>query len=145
MAAETQPVTNLEQLAKAGNWDELSKQAIAKTLSWVEAGEKFVSEQAPLVVNEAIRWGMAKCVMAMILFAVICGAGWFLLRWGQRMVRDSKLSSQDKEFGVGIMWFFRFVFLAIGTIGISYWAYRLCYIWCAPRLYLIETLREMCK
>lgn len=55
---------------------ELLTEGIKEVLGWVEATGDFAAEQAPLVVNEVIRWGLVTS-----LYDVIIGLMFLILTW----------------------------------------------------------------
>jgi len=47
-------------------------QSLDRVEKWVESGESFINEQAPLVVQDIINWGVYGLGIAAIVATVIC-------------------------------------------------------------------------
>lgn len=104
--------------------------SLTKILEWAEAGETFVVEQAPLVVQEMIAWGVMRGSLGIALGVFLMVAGlliaFLIERRGDQPDRILHLMSALP----GLMGFF----IAVSSIG------NLMKVLTAPRLYVIDQL-----
>jgi len=107
-------------------------------MSWVEQGKEFVSEQAPLVVDEIIRWGVVKNVGLSVVFLVMVLCATLYLCRAHRIFKEGK----DDE----IVFFGSIISLVLGAVGVfgSIAAIeKLAFVLTAPRLYVLEQLGDL--
>ena len=107
-------------------------------MSWVEQGKEFVSEQAPLVVDEIIRWGVVKNVGLSVVFLVMVLCATLYLREAHRLFKKD----DEDEFTVcGAI--FSVVLVVVGVIGSIAAIEKLAFVLTAPRLYVLEQLGDL--
>ena len=123
--------------------DEITKKAleefVQKMLSAVEQGATFTAEQAPLVVQEWLRWQMVEAlVIATILLILSVGSSLFS-RWCWSNKR--KDPTRDWEFGS--------VFLIGAAIGFALFSLvvymEALKIYLAPRVVVLEKFVDLLK
>ena len=118
--------------------------------NWLESGAGFVGEQVPLIIDEIIWWGLASHSFLALLFAGIYGVCWYVGHRANKFFikssieyekNKSKSLQTDCEWGmagwilgkyVGLFWLI-FVFTNL---------YQVVFILCAPRLYVLEQVKE---
>lgn len=123
----------------------LTEQGMEKALAYIEATESFVAEQAPLLVQEVLRYGLvSESIPATILAVLVVGFGtgsWFSFK-ELRKDHSKYLKDHDKD----LFGFFGVITAAI-SLGCFICLYRMAFtlakIIFAPRLYLIETLSAL--
>ena len=107
-------------------------------MSWVEQGKEFVSEQAPLVVDEIIRWGVAKSVGLSVVFLLMILCATLYLRKAHRLFKKD----DEDEFTVcGAI--LSVVLVVVGVIGSIAAIEKLAFVLTAPRLYVLEQLGDL--
>ena len=115
----------------------LTEQGLAKALAYIETTESFVVEQAPLLVQEVLKYGLFTSLFWAGFWALIFGGVmWCAVKLYQMLVMEDK----DNEF-IGVM------------VGIfpGGWCLAGCFvnlfeamkISIAPRLYLLERLDSL--
>lgn len=90
-------------------------------------------EQLPLLVQEILKWGM-------ISAAFWTGFGLLLLAGGIGLVRASLYGRGDESTGVGGL-----LMITAGLFAIGWNTYNLLYIYTAPRLYLLDQIKDLIK
>lgn len=109
-------------------------------LQWAKETKDFVSEQAPLVVREAIAYGRAleTWESAALLIGLITGLV-FLKRNYNKAGFGLQVSSHDIKTVAG------FILTAVGGVGTLIQTPDLIKVWFAPRIYLLEWAAELLK
>lgn len=114
--------------------------------SWVESTKDFALEQAPLVVNEIVMWGIGKYSFSVLLGLIFLVISFFSIR--SAVNNKQVYFDQDngdiptKRFFIllsGIISFIPGVLLFLINI------YHLIFVLCAPRLYVIKTIADLFK
>lgn len=120
--------------------DELNKRLLEgfdKAQEYVKAGGDFVAEQAPLVVQEVLRWGLSSHIFWALLCVGFCVAIPLVYRWGYNFC---KRHDAVDEMMVAVTFILSSIGEIIFTISCLYHLYMIVYILVAPRLYILETL-----
>lgn len=112
-----------------------------KLLDYVEQTGDFVVEQAPLVVQEMITWGITHCVfwiiiVSIVLLPIIAICGYFF-RIGVKDDWDVDYCIPSGMVG-GVSLIFWFLVIASNI-------YDLLYIYFAPRLFILDQLKGLIK
>lgn len=112
-----------------------------KLLDYVEQTGDFVVEQAPLVVQEMITWGITHCVfwiiiVSIVLLPIIAICGYFF-RIGVKDDWDFDYCIPSGMVG-GVSLIFWFLVIASNI-------YDLLYIYFAPRLFILDQLKGLIK
>ena len=114
----------------------LTEQGLAKALTYIEATESFVVEQAPLLVQEVLRYGLFNSLFWAVFWAVAFGGViWCAVKVHKMMQGDG----DDAFLGVAIGIFPGGGCLA-GCFGNLFEAAKISI---APRLYLLEKLDSL--
>lgn len=134
--------------------EQLTEEALAKALQWVEATEQFVAQQAPLLVEEIVWWGWISYMLGMAIGALLIALGWlgfYIARrawvWGEKREDEDGCLTDSQEFrvfscffggmlGGGLMNGIGFTMFCTNLSGVLYVA-------AAPRLYVIEQLGRL--
>jgi hypothetical protein len=112
---------------------------------WAESTKDFVSEQAPLVVQEVIRWGIAQNIFWTLLFAILMilvTITWLYIRKSWKW--DTSVGDGRDWFPVGF--FLNGICVLINFVMFTFLSsavYNLVYIWVAPRLYVLDQLATL--
>lgn len=121
------------------DWNGLGKEAINEILEWAKGAKEFVSEQAPELVREILAWGFWSSAIVAIVCAILVPV---LLVLAYKLGKDSL----ERETPLA---FFSCMVLSIScflcTIALSMNAYQAFYVSIAPRMYLLECLRDLVK
>ena len=116
----------------------LTEQGLAKALSYIEATGTFVVEQAPLLVQEVLAYGLASSIMAALIFSVMGVA------MGYGTYRGCKAANEDDcdeaALLIGILGGGTVIGLAIALVQDAFVIAKIVF---APRLYLLETLSDL--
>lgn len=115
----------------------LTEQGLAKALAYIETTESFVVEQAPLLVQEVLRYGLFNALFWAGFWAVaVGGVMWCAVKLYQMLVREDK----DNEF-IGVM---VGIFPGGGCLVVCFVnLFEAMKIGIAPRLYLLERLDSL--
>lgn len=105
-------------------------------LSWVQSSKNFMTEQAPLLVQEILYYGMASsCLWSFLWLVLLC-----LGVWGTRL--------NYKQIQ-GEYYLVQFILCLFGSIAVALFFVMsmttTVKIYFAPRLYLIEYLSSLIK
>ncbi len=112
----------------------IDEQAATQLINYLNSGLDFASQQAPLVADEILRWGMMSGAVLLVL-GLICLAvivKFFI----------PNLKEQRDQDGV---WLTLFLFSIIPIIMICANTYTILQIWVAPRLYLLDYITHSVK
>jgi len=121
------------------NMNEELQKELAENLStiteYVKQGAGFVQEQAPLLVQEMINYGIGSNIFRLIMAIVILGVGF----WGfTNNSRDNKLNFDEVGLVVtGVLGF------GLGSIMFLISSSTLMQIFLAPRLYILDQLKGL--
>jgi hypothetical protein len=116
--------------------EELQKKlagSLDKVIGAVEAGLDLAGKEAPLVVSEILNYGL-------MLNSVLIGVGCFILIIGLFLVR---LEFSPKNKCTGLPGMFAIVCFVFSTVSIVTHFLHLMKIWLAPRLYVLDQLRNL--
>lgn len=119
--------------------------SLDKVAQYVEATETFAAEQAPLVVEEIIRWGWIKElpeVVVLFCLGIALAVASFIV-YSKYKKKDVKAMTGDQVFGwhAGFWGPMATALLVWGIMIVELFDVARPLI--APRLYVIEVLRRM--
>jgi hypothetical protein len=123
-------------------------ESIDQVQQYIEGGANFVAEQVPLVVQEIITWGMAQCLIWICVWICVCLVG---VAGTIHLRHVGKRKEQEEEEGdVGYVLSVISRVIAYATscvfiVSIGICIYDLCFIYFAPRLYVLETISGLIK
>jgi hypothetical protein len=113
----------------------LTPEQVTALQEWIGTAGEFISEQAPLVVQEIITWGYIYYTWMLVMWicfaAASFGGGWGI---GRLIKKDDPFNESGMLIGC-ILGF-------ISLICVGYCANSLLYIHFAPRLYILSALRD---
>ena len=112
----------------------IDEQAATQLINYLNSGLDFASQQAPLVANEILRWGMLSSSVIMVL-GVICLTVIAIIF----LPKLKELRDQD-----GIL-LTLFLFSIIPTLMVCVNAYTILQIWVAPRLYMLDYVKRLAE
>jgi hypothetical protein len=104
---------------------------------WIDTTGSFVQEQAPLVAQEMIAWGQAKHMAGM------CISGWIIIFCLVLLVYLFRHIKKNP--GDGPMFIFWFILTAPNICWFATSTYQYLFITFAPRLYIIEQLKDIIR
>jgi hypothetical protein len=153
------PIFTFAQEAEQCNGVDVSdkiKKVIEQAVVWVEEAESFAKEQAPLVVQEIINWGLFAngfwaavwilsflfCLLIALIFYRIAKK-WRLRAGSTENEHTRKGYYEEKEslnlvcFLISLIVSAFFFIIAAGRV------HGFLYIYIAPRLYIIDELKNM--
>jgi uncharacterized membrane protein YoaK (UPF0700 family) len=120
---------------------QLATQGFDKAMTYLQATEDFVVEQAPLLVQEILHYGLAHNSVLMVLcFIFLAVAGYLCYKCFKRAAECSEVYEAEAPAMIGSV---------IAIIGLGATAGFIVNLMCvlkivfAPRLYLIEELRRL--
>lgn len=132
--------------------EELQKRLVEswdKIIQYLEHTENFVAEQAPLVVQEIINWGIWSNIVLLLIWFIISiillKIGNYLFGKGKYCLENNiSYIGRDDQFGLYLL----------GTVVycgsmVSFFAgcgtsiYNLFYVLCAPRLYVLDQISNL--
>jgi hypothetical protein len=118
----------------------ISEKALGKALEYIERTESFVTEQAPLLVQEILAWGFAENLIYAGIWTVLClGLSYGLYRLIKVLCHEG---GDEEDFVIPV------VIIGGGT-NILLWVVAFSYILevvkisVAPRLYLLEVFKSL--
>lgn len=128
----------------ASQVQDLTADALRQVLQYVQEGEGFVREQAPLVVQEIVRWGIASAVLGVLANAVVLlVCAWIVKRAVAWFACNDHLDDAAPFYFIGG------AASALGVtgavIGLFISLTQLAYVIFSPRLYVIERLSELVR
>lgn len=138
--------TNLNQVvveiltgARAASKDiyNASKEAVGKTVD-------FVSEQAPIVVDEFLKWQCAKAIIWGIIAVVISSILFGLCRKFHKYGSD-KENYRNEELAFSLKWVSFTIACIIMIVGLGVNAATVVKIKVAPRVYMIDYVVDSIK
>lgn len=115
---------------------------------WIEAGADFTSEQAPLVIQEIVTWGIVDGLIWAFVWAflivLIQGACWHFRTILKKWIKmdDSANNKENCEVGILVTWIVHYLAFSF-MIGVLFNLYHSLYVYFAPRLYVLETLADL--
>lgn len=128
-----------------GSMNDILKRASADLIEWVKQGAGFVQEQAPLAAREYLRYS---AVLDWIWFSVgvfgIAVAAIVLPQWWRLTQIDEAVRTKREEKAhivSAIMW----PVLVVSVMVVSFVGSDLVRLYCAPRIYILDALRQMMK
>jgi hypothetical protein len=119
---------------------QLLEQGFGKALSYVQATESFVAEQAPLLIQEIVNYGLAYNGFLAVLWGVI---GVCLAYSSYRLVKYAQTCDSYNDEGPAIAGVFLGCIGAGSLIGCICESLVVLKIVFAPRLYLLEELGRL--
>jgi hypothetical protein len=119
---------------------ELVAQGFGKALSYVQATESFVAEQAPLLIQEVINYGLAYNGFLTVLWLVLGSAAIYT---SVRLIKYANTKEAYNDEGPAILGVFFGVFGVGSIIGFLCEVAIVLKIVFAPRLYLLEELGRL--
>ena len=126
--------------------DEQAKEALQLLIDSIRDGQEFVVEQAPLVVQEIIRWGMFKhgALVVVWLVAMLIGIGISRGLYRESMRAEADDRDEDQRGFVALTLFALFVALVMLVFAVIS-AFSFGYVYTAPRLYVLDELTRMLR
>lgn len=124
----------------------LSADALEHLSEWLQATEVFVAEQAPLVAQEIIQWGIVKASLTIAFgvlataLTIVCAS--VLCKQWRRERTDSTLDDTALLLG-GTKVVAAAVLCTVSVPIIGIGITSLCYVLTAPRLYILEQLSKL--
>lgn len=117
----------------------MDESAVAKEiLDWLRISKDFVADQAPLLVQEVLYWGVVSSALWLVVSILVVIAMSFLIRKSYlRWRNDSEMTIDAVT--IPFCSITLLTFLIIGLANLSVFVKVLV----APRLYLIEQLRHL--
>mgnify|MGYP007073184332 FL=1 len=113
--------------------------SIEKVEEYIQAGESFVVEQTPLVVNEIIMWGIAKNVFFVFMWLFVTFLSYSIFNKHEKKCFATKTNDFPlKEF----LYIFKYLSLFF-LILVFRSIFKLCFVWFAPRLYIISEISKL--
>ena len=117
---------------------ELTTTGLSKALEYIETAESFVVEQAPLLVQEILAFGMAEaCITAFICLVVAAGLGYGTFSLVAIAVKDK---ADEAAFLIGLLGGGGSIGFTIGLFGQMFTIAKITF---APRLYLLQELKAL--
>lgn len=114
-----------------------------KVLEYLEAGEGFATEQAPLLAQEIVRWGVWWNVGEGLVWLIICIiASMSCIFWVKKHRRPLDDFALGKE-ARGVAALLSFFVAACTFFGMMSCAYSASKALIAPRLYIIEQIGRL--
>jgi len=112
-------------------------EVFGKLLEWLEATESFAQEQVPILLQEILTWKMVES-SAISTIALGCMAAYFTM-----LIVAEKPLVKDECTAVGVLTFVGILTTLISTIVFLVHLFAVLQIHFAPRVYLIEYMREL--
>ena len=117
---------------------DLATTGLSKAIEYIETAESFVVEQAPLLVQEILMFGLVNaCISAFILLVLVLGLGYGTYRVVKAAVKDH---ADDAAALLGLLG----GCVTIGcTVGFFKYVFTIAKITFAPRLYILQELKSL--
>jgi len=137
--------------------EERVSDALAEILEFLkaglESGAEFASEQAPILIQEILSWGLIYYVTSLLLWLTVPGVilfvAWRMKTWLQReecYSYEDCHGSDDKEIAWVVSRWLIPIATTLWTIGVVGTFFpSILKILVAPRLYLIEQVQYLIK
>ncbi len=124
---------------------ETLSQGTEKILAYVEATEGFAAEQAPLVVEEILRWGFYENLYSIAWGLFVMGLAYFITyaayKIAYKLIEDH---SEFPPYAIGFMTAAAMAFPFFISLVNIYWdSVAMLKVLISPRLYLLETLSNL--
>ncbi|MFH5804724.1 hypothetical protein [Alienimonas sp. DA493] len=128
------------------------KRNAADLLAWVreraEAGEDFLAEQAPLVVEEYLRWGWWEAALSSGLYgaglAVAACVAWVIAPVIKKLLNTPILEQKESDFSTALLGgMFALIVGLPSALCLTSALFELVQITVAPRVWLIERLADL--
>ena len=120
--------------------NELTQETLVEVLSWVKEAKELMVEQAPLLAQEIISYGITANILAIGLAALATGGAimctWLLCKHGEKWWEEDNV----RIVPCGVVIFFGFL---LGTPHLFIHIFILVKVLVSPRLYVLEKLSEM--
>lgn len=113
--------------------EQVMAQVGQELFKWLQGTGEVVTEQAPLLVAEIARYGIAKHAILALGFAMVAGACYKLFQWVYHESDDSDFAVVPGVAGLGAV---------VGSVTNLVWMSKALF---APRLYILETIAELVK
>lgn len=130
--------------------DEKIATSLNELLGYVKATADFASEQAPLVAQEIVRWGIASSIVTMIHCVAFIGVAFVFARWMYpRLVKEFAKGLSQQSDGLLVGGSAGMILAATGTL-IAFFSLvdavqALVKAIVSPRLFVLERIMEMLK
>jgi len=130
-------------MAEAVDWNGLGQEAIGEIIEWTKGAKDFVTEQAPLLVQEVLAWGFWYYFIWAAFCATAILVGMFGIYSIMRCYFTKPAESRDGDFlgataVVSAATLVPLVFFCLNLI----WMLKIVI---APRMYLLEYLSKLVK
>lgn len=125
---------------------DLAQEVIEKAIAWIETAEGFAVEQAPLFVDEILRWavvGGALQIMICVVLAVLPSC--VFVRFYRLIPKGDDIFDLDffESFVTMLSGAVSLIAIAVGLIVSLESTFRIAKAIMAPRLYILEELGKM--
>ena len=115
--------------------------SLEKIASWIEEAEAFAREQAPLIVQEILDYGMAKeLIQCLVPFCFFLACGTFViiaLRKGKKL--EWYRTGENWAIAAGAVSFVGLFLFIVSTVEFV----DVLKVYLAPRVYVLEQLRYL--
>lgn len=134
------------------------EESLVDILAWLKetaaSGTDFVSEQAPIVCQEIVAFGRIWWTLLLILCLIAVATSVFLFRYANQKEAEANEIEDKHEAGwcrkqknlmaesvaAGFLFIALFLGGAVGIFACGYWCLL---VWFAPRLYIIDYLKDL--
>ena len=116
--------------------------ALGQIISWLESGEAFIVEQAPLVAQEYLRW----VTVSSLVWCVLSLMGLIACHYAGRRIQAfvTETAPYDgKEAGAFVRAVFQIIASAILIIGFCVNLHYLLFVLTAPRVVVLEKVASL--
>jgi hypothetical protein len=121
-------------------------ESLGTALDYVQKGTDFVAEQAPLVIQEMLRWEIGSNTFLAVFWALIAFGSYKLVRYTIAYPRTNTSKYSDLVY-YDIDYVFQIVGVAAAMILSPFftlgYVYNLMYVLLAPRLFLIDRITSL--
>lgn len=123
----------------------MNNEIAQEILTWIAGAREILAEQAPLLVQEIVMWGMwGNLSIALLLLALIgvsfaCRPDRKLIAWKQRLAAEPYPDTVPAIAAIAVLWLTRALVLFLACTCL-YWA--LCAA-VTPRYYLLVKLAKL--
>lgn len=125
-----------KQEVKEVNWEKVKFDTVNGCVEYLKSVKTFAEEQIPALISEILRWKKIQYIFSVCLFAFLT---WFFIYC---LSVDTK-SKGNKDENIAILFI---GFLAVVSfISALFFAYKTIYIYCAPKMYMLEYFIDLIK
>lgn len=116
-------------------------------LDGIQKGSAFASQQLPLIIQEKLHYEIVSSLAWIGIWLTITIIAWSAQRivWRLTEPKPSSYLSSDDETARGVTTAAAILLSIFAIIDIVYNIDHLIYVWMAPRVFIIEWLKELIK